>query len=173
MKKWPVFILFTLFSLIIRPVFALNQEMAVNAKVDIPTILELNIEQSGQSELRFGNLRPSAVQTTEAGPVTIIINVKSNVGESYQVTQAISNELENAEGIKIGSENLKFTTASVKTKGTVISQTKSVSKAAQTIFVSDAAGSSDTIKAEYTLSVPASQAPGDYSALLTYTVSTL
>lgn len=173
MKKWAVITLLTFFSLTKTPVFAQNQDLSVNTKADIPTILELAIEQSGQSELRFGNLHPSALQTTEAGPVTVIIHVTCNIGDSYQVTQSISNALENTEGKEIDSENLKFTSVSLKTKGTVVSQPTPVTKSAQIIFVSDASGSSDTIKAEYTLTVPASQAPGDYSAIFTYTVSTL
>ena len=154
-------------------VFAETQNVAVYAKADVQTILELKIEQTGQSELRFGNIQPSAIQATEAGPVTVILHVTSNIGESYQITQSISSALENAEGNQISLDNLKYKTTSLNATGTAVAALTSVTKSPQTIFVSDAKSASDTIKAEYTLTVPASQAPGDYSALLTYTVSSL
>ncbi len=109
----------------------------------------------------------------EVGPVRMQIEVKSNTGERYQVTQIMTSALENAEGNKIVAEYLKFKTASLKTNGAVVSQPTPVTAAPQVIFTSDEQGSSDTISVEYTLVVPPSQAPGDYSALLTYTVSSL
>ena len=153
--------------------FAESKNVSVNVKANIDTVLELNIEQTGQSELRFGNIRASATQASETAPIIIKIHVTSNIGESYQIIQSVGNALKNAQGDTIGSENLKFKTTAAKTSGTVISTPTPVSKYSQTVFTSDANGTSDTIQAEYTLSVPPSQAPGDYSALLTYTVSSL
>ncbi len=150
-----------------------QQSVEVHTQADIPVVLELAIEQTGQSELRFGNIQPSATQTTVSSPVLIVIHVTSNLGTSYQVTQAISNDLQNANGDQINLVNLKFKTTASKTTGTVIATPAPVSKSSQTIFISDANGNSDTINAEYTLTIPPSQAPGDYSALLTYTVSSL
>ena len=68
-------------------------------------------------------------------------------------------------------DQLKFKTTSSKLKGSTIDSPMPVSASSQIIYTSDVEGASDTISAEYTLTVPASQAPGDYSALLTYTVS--
>ena len=172
MKK--LFIL-NLLNLIILQSFAFaeSKDFAVNIKTNIDTVLELSIEQTGQSELRFGNVRASATQVTETAPIVIKIHITSNIGESYQIIQSVGNALENSQGNKIDLGNLKFKTTAAKTSGSVISTPTPVSKSSQTIFTSDAKGTSDTIQAEYTLSVPASQAPGDYSALLTYTVSSL
>ena len=173
MKKILLLLLFAFLSLARTPVFAESLNVSVNTTVSIPTILELKIEETGQSELHFGNIRPSTIQATEAGPVIVKIHVTSNIGETYQVTQAMSNPLENAQGVQLGSDNLKFKTTAAKTAGTVIATATPVTKNIQTIFISDLKGTSDTIQAEYTLTVPPSQAPGDYSALLTYTVSSL
>ena len=173
MKKTLLLVLLAFLSLVKTPVFAGIQNISVNTTVSVPTILELKIEETGQSELRFGNIRPSAIQATEVGPVIVKIHVTSNIGETYQVTQAMSNPLENAQGVQMRSENLKFKTTAAKTAGTVIAAATPVTKNLQTIFISDLKGTSDTIHAEYILTVPPSQAPGDYSALLTYTVSSL
>jgi len=146
---------------------------STNTTASIAPLLELAISQTGQSELRFGNIRPSAIDVTQVGPITLLIEVKSNTGDRYQVTQTINSALENSEGDKIDLERLKFKTSSLKPNGTTIASPTPVSVSSQIIFTSDAQGTSDTISAEYTLTVPPSQAPGDYSALLTYTVSSL
>lgn len=149
-----------------------TRTITADSKASISPILELSISQQGQSELKFGNIRPSAIETVQAGPVTIIVQVNSNSGERYQVTQAVGSELSNADGETIPSSNLQFKTSSAH-GGFPISTLTPVSDASQIIYTSDTAGNSDTISAEYTLSVPESQAPGDYSGLLTYTVSSL
>lgn len=171
MKKINSLILLNLFMLLTIPAFADLQNLSVNAAADVAGILELKIEESGQSELRFGNIRPSSTEAIEVGPIIVKIHITSNIGDVYRVTQSMNNVLENAAGDKINCENLKFKTTAAKTAGTVVATPTAASKTAQTIFISDSKGTSDTIHAEYILTVPASQAPGDYSTLLTYTVS--
>ena len=173
MKKLPASFIAALTGLVIlaSPVRSETKTLITDSKAVIGPVLELTISQQGQSELKFGNIRPSALGPTEAGTVLMIIDVKANTGERYQVTQVMSGPLENAEGRKLGLEYLKFKTAGSKSNGAGIATPTNVSASAQVIFTSDANGSSDTITAEYTLTVPPSQEPGDYSSLLTYTVS--
>ncbi len=145
--------------------------ITTDSKAQISPLLELSISQQGQSELKFGNILPSALETVEAGPISILIEVKSNSGERYQVTQAIGSDLSNAEGETISSQNLRFKTESK--SGSPVTELTPVSSSSQVIYTSDALGNGDTISAQYILTVPESQAPGDYSGLLTYTVSSL
>ena len=175
MKKLSVALIFWLVSSLplLSPAFAETKTVSTNAMASVGSILELTISQEGQSELRFGNIQSSAIDTKEAGPVVILIDVKSNTGERYQVTQNINSALENSEGDQMNITNLKFKTSPSNSNGTGIGSPISISTASQVIFTSDDQGASDTIKAEYTLTVPPAQAPGDYSALLTYTVSSL
>lgn len=175
MKNLSVFFMIVVapFIVLCPPTFSETKTIITDAKAHIGAVLELTVSQKGQSELKFGNIRPSAIHTTEVGPVVMQIEVKSNTGERYQVTQTMNSALENAEGSKMAAEHLKFKTASSKSNGAVVSEPTPVTAAAQVIFTSDTQGSSDTISVEYTLTVPPSQAPGDYSALLTYTVSSL
>jgi len=153
------------------PAYSETESVVTDTRATIDTILELTVSQEGQSELRFGNIQPSAIDATEAGPIGMLIEVNSNSGEPYQVTQTISSPLENSEGDKIDLDHLRFVTSSSKSNGGVVSSPTPVSASSQVIFTSDAQGTSDTISAQYMLSVPPSQAPGDYSTLLTYTVS--
>ena len=153
--------------------FAASKTVTTDARASVGSILELTVSQQGQSELRFGNIMPSALGPQEVGPVVMMIDVKSNSGERYQVTQAVNSSLQNSDGNQIDITNLKFKTASSKSNGTGVDSPAPVSASSQIIFTSDSQGTSDTITAEYTLTVPSSQAPGDYSTLLTYTVSSL
>jgi hypothetical protein len=174
MKKIILLTVFALSMIKIAPVvYAETRTIMTDAKASIGSILELSISQEGQSELRFGNIRPSAIDSITVGPVRILVEVNSNSGERYQVTQSIGGPLENVEGNQIGLDHLKFQTSASNSNGYVVSSPTAVSASPQIIFTSDTQGRSDTIAAEYTLTVPPSQEPGDYFALLTYTVSSL
>lgn len=152
---------------------AASSSIVVNTQAEIPVSIQLSVNPQGQSELRFGNIQPSASQTTQAGPVAVTVKVQTNTGQKYQVTQAASGPLQNTNGDTINLDNLKFTTSSTKPSATNISSPTSVSSANQTIYISNDPGDEDTISAQYTLTVPASQPAGDYSAFLTYTASSI
>jgi len=152
---------------------AASQTFSIQSQAQIPTILELAISQTGASELRFGNIRPSALDATEAGPLSIIIDVTSNIGSRYQVTQAISGPLLNASGDEITPDHLTFTTTSTHSTGSAVGSPTVVVASSQAIYTSNPQGASDSIRADYKLTIPPSQAPGDYSAQMTYTVSSL
>ena len=150
-----------------------TKSVFTNTKASITPLLELTVPQQGQSELRFGSISPSAIETTQIGPAAITIIVKSNIGEPYQIAQTASGNLENADGGTIGLENLKFKTSALKSNGVGVSSPTPVSPSPQVIFTSDSQGSGDTISIEYVLTVPMAQTPGDYGTNLTYTVSSL
>ena len=153
-------------------VYAASKMAVIRADASIKGTLELAISQSGQSELRFGNV-PSSPAPTEMGPLTVVIDVISNTGERYQLDQLLNGALQNENGDQIAVQNLKFKTSSQHSAGTVVPTPTPASTSSQTIFVSDMLGTSDTINADYTLTAPANQPPGDYSMSLTYTVSAL
>ena len=153
--------------------FAASKTVTANSSAVIGSVLELTVSGQGRSELRFGNIQPSGTAPVEAGPVVMIVHVESNSGERYQVTHATSGPLQNPDGYRIELENLKFKTSALASNGTVVSSLTPVSLAPQVVFTSDLEGSSDTVQAEYTLTIPANQPPGDYSTFLTYTASTL
>ena len=160
---------------ILLPNAALAETRTITAdsRALIPSVLELSVSQQGASELRFDKITPSSLGPTQTEPKLISIEVHSNSGEKYQVTQTISSALENATGEIIELENLKFKTTAAKSTGHGVSDFTPVSKGSQTIFTSDEQGSSESVSSEYQLTIPPSQAPGDYSALLTYTVSSV
>lgn len=176
MKKFYFSIALCSIAFIVAPCLSLHaasKTVTVDSHATIGKMLELAVSQDGKSEVKFGNIMPSAIDPTVAGPIKVMVDVKSNSGERYHLTQTIAGSLENNQGDKIAPENLRFTTSSLKTRGEVVTAPTPVSAGAQPIFTSDLEGRSDTVTAEYTLIVPAGQAPGNYSTLITYTVSTL
>lgn len=148
-----------------------SQNTVVTAKAVVPSILELKISEAGQLELNFGVMRPSALDETVLGPIVIKVDVTSNIGDRYVVTHAMNGTLRNEEGVELSADHLKFTSQPEKSKGLGVPDPQSVGSGAQTVFSSDQEGTSDTINIEYRLTVPPAQAPGNYSTLLTYTVS--
>lgn len=146
---------------------------AADYKATITPILELTISQTGQSELKFGDISPSSSGPTAALPKIIVVEVKSNTGERYQVTQKLAGPLQNAAGDGIELENLKFRSRSEGGSGNPVTDLTPATDSAQTVFVSDNAGTSEVVSIEYELTIPPTQAPGDYSSFLTYTASSL
>ena len=152
--------------------FADTRTVTIRSEAAIPNIFELTISKSGQSELAFGSIVSSGTPT-KVGPITIVVSVSSNTGVPYQIIQFLNGPLENANGDKIGQENLQFITSSAKSTGTVITTPLAGSVSPETIYVSNETGASDTISAQYWLTPPSFQPPGSYSTLLTYTASAL
>lgn len=165
---------FFLFSSLLAGVAgAETKTVQAASKALILPILELTVSQQGDRELSFGDIMPSGLGPIQAAPKSILIEVHCNSGEKYQVTQSVNGELENASGETISLDNLKFKTTAGNSTGHVISDLTPVTRGTQAIFTSDEQGRSESITAFYQLTIPSSQAPGDYSALLTYTVSSL
>ena len=167
--------LFAVGALLLFPVPASAAVKTANAdyKASITPVLELAVSQAGQSELKFGDITPSSLGPTTSPEKTIVIEVQSNTGERYQVTQTFAGALENASGQKIDFENLKFRSRSSGNTGNPVASLTPAAGSAQTIFISDNAGTNEIVSVDYELTIPASQAPGDYSSLLTFTVSSL
>lgn len=164
---------FSLLLFGVGPLLANTQSSSFVSTASVGSVLQLTVSQNAGSELKFGNITPSALGPTLATPQTITIDVQSNSGTKYVVTQLVNGSLDNGRGDKIGLENLQFRTASEKSTGAAVSSFTSMTAAAssQTIFTSNDQGDGETIQAEYQLSIPPSQAPGDYSTFITFTVS--
>lgn len=157
-----------------HPVWAQTSLTPIQSQASVVPVLELTVSQNAQSELKFGNITFSSNLTPALSEIkSVTLMVLSNMGVKYTVTQSISGALQNAQGQTIALENLKFRTIAQHGTGTAVGTFTPLATGSQTIFSSDAQGSGETVSAEYQLSVPPSQAPGDYSAFITYTVSSV
>jgi len=124
--------------------------------------------ESGVGTIEFRDLKPQQPPKT----FEVAIQIKTNIGKQYQVSQNVLTELVNKEGQKIPSEYFTLKTVSLDTKGLLKFPNKAEVKRGETVlFVSDKEGSSDNFKVIYELVCPASIKAGDYSTSVAYTLS--
>jgi hypothetical protein len=154
--------------------FADAKSASLESIASITPILELSLSRNAQSELRFGNVGSSSLAPVVLSDTkTIQLEVLSNTGEKYILTQSTNGPMQNASGDIIALENLSFRTQTKGSTGTAVSSFTPVTGSTQTLFSSDDTGAAESVTAEYQLSIPPSQAPGEYSTLITYTVSSV
>lgn len=155
------------------PVWAATTTASAQAHAEIIPVLELKVSDQATSELKFGNITPSAIQSVMSPVKKINLDIRSNTGEPYIVTQSFSGPMQNTQGSTIDLEKLKFRAIPSGGQGSGVNTFTNSSSAAQTIYRSNETGQSQTVQLEFQLEVPVAQAPGDYSAFLTFTVSTI
>lgn len=143
-------------------------------------ILEVEIEklfdiflstESGEAAISFRDVKPNNLPRTFG----LDVEVKSNLGKQYQVTQKVLSDLTNKEGKAIPSKNFTVRTEKINaTKGILkLPEKTEVKKGDTTLFISDADGSSDSFKLVYELVATSDIIAGDYSASVVYSLSEL
>ena len=143
---------------------------ALDLEIRQERIFEISISPQDQRyNIDFANLKPSD------GPRLneVLIEVKSNLGRPYQVTQNVLSELVSSTGDKIPAKYFSLQTVSVdNTKGNLKIVSKiPVEKGNVLLFVSDTNGSADKFKVIYELICPADLNAGNYSSRITYTLT--
>jgi len=153
----------------------LLDEMGVESRLDSigldvenAPIFDLVITPQDQKYvIEFRDLKPR-------GPAKrneIVIEIKTNRGKKYQVTQEVHSDLRDKEGRVIPSKYFTFTTESLGTKGKLSSTEKKEVKGGNTIlFISDELGSPDKFKVIYELSCSEDVRAGDYASSVTYSL---
>ncbi|MDD5561471.1 MAG: hypothetical protein PHT50_05020 [Candidatus Omnitrophica bacterium] len=143
---------------------------ALDLEIRQERVFEIAISPQDQRyNIDFANIKPSD------GPRLneVLIEVRSNLGRPYQVTQNVLSELVNSRGDKIPAKYFSLQTVSVNnTKGNLrVLNKASVEKGSQLLFISDAEGSADKFKVVYELICPADLSAGSYSSRITYTLT--
>jgi hypothetical protein len=143
---------------------------ALDLEIRQERIFEISISPQDQRySIDFDNLKPSD------GPRRneVLIEVKSNLGRPYQVTQNVISDLANSQGDKISSKYFLLQTLPVNnTRGNLkIMEKTSVEKGNLLLFVSSPEGSTDQFKVVYELTCPADLKAGNYSSKITYTLT--
>ncbi|MDD5254795.1 MAG: hypothetical protein PHR11_01925, partial [Candidatus Omnitrophica bacterium] len=144
----------------------------LNLEVENPQMFELIVSpESQKGTIEFLNLRP-----TESEPKRneIAIEVRSNTGRRYQVTQNVYSDLVNKAGEPIRAKYFTLRTESIDTLGSLrFPGAQQVQKGYTVLFVSDKKGSSDKFKVIYELAPSRDLKSGDYSTRITYSLSEL
>ena len=143
---------------------------ALDLEIRQERVFEILISPQDQRyNIDFANLKPSD------GPrlSEVLIEVRSNIGRPYQVTQNVLSELVNSRGDKISAKYFSLQTLSVNnTKGSLKVPGKvPVEKGSQILFISNSDGSADKFKIIYELICPPDLSAGSYSSRITYTLT--
>ena len=136
--------------------------------VENERIFELVITPEEQkSIIEFRDLKPR--EPPKKCEVTI--QIKTNAGKQYQVSQSVLSELTNEEGDIIPFKNFTLKTESLDTKGSLKFLDKQVvRKGDAVLFVSSPEGSPDKFKVIYELTCPWDAKGGNYSTRITYSL---
>ncbi|MFH0855981.1 MAG: hypothetical protein V1869_05715 [Candidatus Omnitrophota bacterium] len=143
---------------------------ALDLEIRQERIFEISISPQDQRyNIDFADLKPGV------GPRIneVLIEVKSNLGRPYQVTQNVFSELSNSSGGKIPAEYFSLQTlAQNNTRGSLkVTGKTPIEKGNLLLFVSDPSGSADKFKVIYELVCPADLRAGNYSSQITYTLT--
>ncbi len=137
-------------------------------ELDNPRVFELSVTPEAGGSIRFQDLKPLAPPKTQE----VVLEVKSNIGKQYQVTQNMRGALTNKEGKQLPAENFTIREEALDTKGVLkFSQKAQVKDGQSVLFISDKYGSPDKFKVIYELSLPRDIFPGDYSTNFSYTIN--
>lgn len=137
-------------------------------EIEIEKLFDLVITpQDEKGVLEFRNLKPK--DPPKQNEVTI--EIKTNIGKQYQLSQKVISDLTNKEGNVIPSDYFTLRTEDLDTKGTLkFPQQVSVQKGETVLFISDTQGAADKFKLIYELTCPADVKAGDYSTRITYSL---
>lgn len=139
-------------------------------EVENERIFDLIVSPEMGGLIQFQDLKPHQPPRVSE----VVFEVKTNIGEAYQISQTVISEFTNKEGNIIPMENFNLRMESLDTKGVLKFPTKTqVNKGDMVLFISDSNGPSDRFKAVYELSVPDDLQAGDYSTQIVYSISEL
>jgi len=143
----------------------------LDLEIDNPEVLELAVTpEIGKGFLRFDNLKPQEPPRISE----VNIEIRSNIGKPYQVSQNITSLFTSKEGKTIPKEYFILKTEAAQIKGKLNYADKTdVRLGEMTLFVSDDRGSSDKFKVIYELSIPPDLKAGDYSTRITYSITAI
>jgi hypothetical protein len=137
-------------------------------ELEIARIFDLNVTPEMGGLIEFRDLKPKESPRQSE----VVIEVNSNIGRQYQVSQQLSAGLMNKDGTRIPPKYFTLKEESQQTKGKLpFSSPAEVREGQMVLFVSDPDGSSDKFKIIYELTPSFEITAGDYSARITYSIS--
>ena len=150
--------------------FFSNQVFNIPVRVEIEPIFYLDVEsEQGGAGIHFGTFKTG----DEKQEKKIVLNVHSNLGEPYQVTQIVSRKLTNLDGSYIPKDNFTFFGSEAQTGTLSIMSPKTVYEGETTIFTSNKIGTPEKFVLNYKLTVPREAKSGTYNSDLKYSITTL
>lgn len=156
------------------PSFAESDSKTVRASATILPRLELSVSPETGEGIVFGVIEQPAPGSEAARSVSVRLNVFSNLGHPYQVTQAIRRPLTNADGQRIPEGQFRVTTRDAGLGVLGVEQPTPLTPGLPTtLYTSNERGKSDRFSADYTLTVTPETPAGDFDTEILYTVTSL
>jgi hypothetical protein len=137
-------------------------------EIENPSVFDLIVTPETGGIIKFRDIRP--LQPPKRSEITV--EIKSNMGKRYQLSQKVLSDLTTKEGYVIPEKYFTLKTVSLDAKGTIkFPDRVPVKKGDSVLFISDQEGSSDKFTLIYELSIPADYRAGDYSTRIVYSLS--
>lgn len=139
-------------------------------EVTIERVFDLNVTPEQDSGIQFRDVPLDKTPRRSE----MLVEVHSNIGRQYQVSQQLPAALVNAEGETITPKHFTLRLVDLGTKGSLQFIQPTEAKTGEIVlFLSDQEGSSDKFKIIYEFSADASVEAGDYMGKIMYTISEL
>ncbi|MFH1782462.1 MAG: hypothetical protein ABH848_02475 [Candidatus Omnitrophota bacterium] len=140
----------------------------VALEIDIPRVFDAVVTPETFGKIEFLDIR----KDREPKLNEVLVDIKTNIGKKYQVSQNILSDLTNSEGKTIPSKYFTFKAEPLDSKGVVkFTEETEVKKGETVLFISDVKGESDSFKVTYELNIPLDIPAGDYSTRITYSLT--
>ncbi len=149
-----------------------SRTLQVHVQVEPLFLVDVS-SRTGTHTIEFGTVQLiSMEEMAKAETVQVDISVLSNLGIPYQISHATTGPLVNQTGEVLALENFAVQTIPPASGSGKISTLQAIVPEGQLLFESSFDGVSDHFMANYLLSIPPTQAGGNYQTNLIYTIAT-
>ncbi len=149
--------------------FVPSQVINIPVQFEIESIFSLETKIDEGFSLNFGSFRTGK----ESEERRVVLTVRSNLGQPYQVSQIVPRKMMNEQGAALESDNFKYSAATTQT-GTSLAQVAApVETGEHLLFTSDKSGTPENIVLNYALSIPPDSKAGNYTSEIKYSITTL
>ncbi len=147
-----------------------NEIIQVPVRMEIEPILHLDVQtEEGFSTIAFGQFRARDIQKEKK----VVLTVKSNMGQPYQVSQIVSRKLTNQQGQELEDKHFSYFVEPVETGSTNVMVPTPIAVGESVIYTSDTQGTPQKFVLDYKLTIPKDARAGSYTSEIRYSITTL
>ena len=158
----------------VTPAFAESDSKTVQVSATILPRLELSVTPETGEGITFGVVQQPAPGEEATQSVKVSVNVFSNLGHPYHVTQLIRRPLTSPDGLVIADGQFLVTTRDAALGELGAPQAIPITPGnSMTLYTSNDRGKSDAFAADYTLVVTPQTPAGEFNTQIVYTVTSL
>ena len=147
----------------------LPEILSVPVRLEIDPIFFLNVKLTEPDGIHFGTFRGGRDKENKQ----VVLDIQSNLGKPYQVSQVVSRKLTNENGVAIPDDKFLFSVSGLKRGSAAVSVPTPVKDGVSLLFTSDSDGSPEEAEVNYELTIPPEATKGSYSSEIKYSVTSL